>query len=98
MTKSSTKADLPPTGRARLPTGQAGKKTLTAEEREDLLRASWYDHDSRWYASVADSIGFEVANRLNSRAVRALAQAELRRLGTRLGVKAPSTIEELVSL
>jgi hypothetical protein len=98
MTKSSAKADLPPTGRAGLPTGQAGKKTLTAEEREDLLRASWYDHDSRWYAAVADAIGFEVANRLNSRAVRALAKAEMRRLATRLGVKAPSTIEELVSL
>src|SRR3989304_3529841 len=95
MTKSSAKADLPPTGRAGLPTGQAEKKTLTAEEREDLLRASWYEHDSRWYAAVADSIGFEVANRLNSRAVRALAKAEMRRLATRLGVKGPSTIEEI---
>ena len=90
MTKSSSKTG-PPAGRTI-------KKALAAEEREELLRASWYDHDARWYASVADSIGFEVANRLNSRTVRGLAKAEMRRLATRLGVKRPSSVEELVSL
>jgi hypothetical protein len=77
---------------------EAEKKTLAAEEREELLRASWYDHDARWYAAVADAVGIEVANRLNARAVRALAKAEMRRLVAHLGVERPSTIEELVSL
>jgi hypothetical protein len=56
MTKPSTKTGAP--------AGRTMKKALAAEEREELLRASWYDHDARWYA-VADSIGL-VANRLNS--------------------------------
>jgi hypothetical protein len=77
---------------------EAGKKTLTAEEREELLRASWYDHDARWYAAVADAVGIEVANRLNARVVRALGKAEMRRLVAGLGVGRPSSIEELVSL
>jgi hypothetical protein len=76
----------------------AQKKALSAEEREELLRASWYDHDARWYVAVADSIGFEVANRLNARGVRALGKAEMRRLVAGLGAKRPSSIEELVSL
>jgi hypothetical protein len=90
MTRRSTEAGLP--------AGQAGKKTLTAEEREELLRASWYDHDARWYAAVADAVGIEVANRLNARALRALGKAEMRRLVVGLGVGRPSSIQELVSL
>lgn len=90
MTKQSTEAGLP----AR----QARKKALTAAEREELLRTSWYDHDARWYAAVADSVGIEVANRLNARALRALGKAEMRRLVAGLGVGRPSSIQELVSL
>jgi len=74
------------------------KEGLSAEEREELLRAGWYDHDARWYAAVADSIGFEVANRLNAQAARAQGKAEMRRLVARLGGERPSSIEELVSL
>lgn len=76
----------------------AERKVLSAEEREELLRDGWYSHDARWYAQVADSIGFEVANRLNGRVVRALGKAEMRRLLARLGVERPSNIEELVAL
>jgi len=76
----------------------ARKRALNAQEREELLRASWYDHDARWYAAVADSIGFEVANRLNAGAARAQGKAEMRRLVACLGVERPSSIEELVSL
>jgi hypothetical protein len=79
-------------------TKAAQKEALNAQEREELLRAGWYDHDARWYAAVADSIGFEVANRLNARTTRAQGKAEMRRLVTRLGVERPSSIEELVSL
>lgn len=90
MTKRSTEADLP--------VGQARGKTLTAAEREELLRAGWYDHDARWYAAVADAVGIEVANRLNAHALRALGKAEMRRLVAGLGVERPSSIQELVSL
>jgi hypothetical protein len=79
-------------------TKAARKKALSAEEREELLRAGWYDHDARWYAAVADSIGFEVANRLNAHAARTQGRAEMRRLVARLGIERPSGIEELVSL
>lgn len=79
-------------------TRQVGEKTLTVEEREGLLRASWYDHDARWYAAVADAVGIEVANRLNARTLRALGKAEMRRLVAALGVERPSSIQELVSL
>jgi hypothetical protein len=74
------------------------KKVLSPEEREDLLRDCWYHHDARWYAEVAHSIGHEVANRLNARAARSQGKAEMQRLVARLGLKRPSTIEELVSL
>src|SRR3989304_2435459 len=77
---------------------ETGKKALTAEEREELLRASWYDHDARWYAVVADAVGIEVANRLNAQALRALGKAEMRRLVAGLGVGRPSSIQELVAL
>ena len=90
MTKRSTEAVSPAV--------QAGKKALTAQEREELLRASWYDHDARWYAAVADAIGIEVANRLNAKALRALGKAEMRRLVASLGVGGPASIQELVSL
>jgi hypothetical protein len=79
-------------------TKAAEKRVLSAEEREELLRTGWYDHDARWYAAVADSIGFEVANRLNAGAARAQGKAEMRRLVACLGVERPSSIEELVSL
>jgi len=79
-------------------TRAARNGALSGEEREELLRAGWYDHDARWYAAVADSIGFEVANRLNARTARAQGKAEMRRLVACLGIERPSSIEELVSL
>jgi hypothetical protein len=74
------------------------KKVLSPEEREELLRDSRQHHDALWYAEVAHSIGHEVANRLNGRAARSLGKAEMRSLAVRLGVRRPSSVEEMVSL
>lgn len=74
------------------------KTLLSAEEREELVRASGSEHAARWYLEVAHSVGHEVANRLSLRAARSLGKTEMRRLMALLGAKRPSTIEELVSL
>ena len=60
-------------------TEAAGKRALGAEERGELLRAGWYDHDARWHAAVADPIGLDVANYLDARASRAQGKAEVQR-------------------
>ncbi len=56
------------------------KQNLDGATREDLLRLTWYWHDARWFAAVAAEFGIDAANRVNRGIVRALGQAEMRRL------------------
>lgn len=60
-------------------------RTLTPEQREELLLGGWYSHDARWFNAVAEEYGPEVANKLNRRAVTALAKVEAHRLAKMLG-------------
>lgn len=59
---------------------------LTQEQRETLLLGAWYSHDARWFNAVAEEFGIEAANRLNRRAVHALALVEAHRLAKTLGL------------
>ncbi len=70
--------------------------SLSNETREDLIRRAWYSHDARWYAAVAEEFGFDAANRLNRRIVRAVGQVEAGRLIRALGVGPAAGLPEFL--
>jgi hypothetical protein len=71
---------------------------LLEDAQKDLLRRCWYSHDARWFMSVAEECGLEVANRLNRRVCRALGEAEMRRFVAALGIDRPTTVQRLVEV
>jgi hypothetical protein len=71
---------------------------LMEDSQKDLLRRCWYSHDARWFMSVAEEYGLEVANRLNRRVCRALGEAEMRRFVAALGIDKPTTVRRLVEV
>ena len=71
--------------------------TLPAETREDLIRRAWYSHDARWYMLVAREFGFEVANRLNHAAVRAIGELEATRLARATGTSPARSVDDFLA-
>jgi hypothetical protein len=69
---------------------------LSDEQEKELLRKCWYTHDARWFMSVAQEYGLDVANKLNKRTCRALGEAEMRRFVRALDIPQPRTVQELV--
>lgn len=71
--------------------------TLRPKMREDLIRKAWYSHDARWFNAVSEEFGMEAANRVNRKAVRAMAAVEAKRLHTALGLPPVRSVAEFLA-
>jgi len=68
--------------------------SLSATQREELLRRSWMATDGLWFYHTASAQGLEQANKTNALVVREFGRQEMRRLMRALGVSKVETIEQ----
>jgi hypothetical protein len=68
--------------------------SLTATEREELLRRSWMATDGLWFYQTAQALGLDGANEANIQVVREFARQEMRRLMRALGIENVKTTEQ----
>lgn len=68
--------------------------SLTATEREELLRRSWMATDGLWFYQTAQSSGMDGANQANIQVVQEFGRQEMRRLMRSLGIEKVETLEQ----
>lgn len=64
---------------------------------KEMLNKQWMTHDAMWFAFCLQEVGIETTNRINLRAVRAMAQIEVKRLMKLLGMAQVHDFEQLRS-
>ncbi len=69
--------------------------TLSAAQREELLRTGWMHHDYLWFKYTMRGQGPDEVNRPNGQILFAMARAEMMRLMRALGVSRVSDAETM---
>ncbi len=68
---------------------------ISPERLKGLLIRNWLTHDAMWFAIAVDELGIEQANRLNRRAVHAMAGVEAKRIMRIMGLEEVRTGAEV---
>lgn len=72
--------------------------TLTAGQKEKLLRNIWLLHDGRWFLKSVQQLGFDTATMLNLAVVESIARTEMKQLLAETDFGEVGNIEELKAL
>ena len=80
------------------PTSAISASSLSALQREELLRRSWMTTDSQWFYQTAQARGIDAANETNTQVLREFGRQEMRRLMRALQITAVETVEQYYEL
>ena len=68
---------------------------ISPERLKGLLIRNWLTHDAMWFATAVEELGIEEANRMNRRAVHAMAGVEAKRILRIMGLEEVRTGAEV---
>lgn len=77
-----------------VPTSPTSTSSLSAVQREELLRRSWMATDGLWFYQTAQAKGIDAANETNIQVVREFGRQEMRRLMRALDITTVETGEQ----